>query len=142
MRKLLFFAFCIYMLGAFLDLYFTYSCSAGVEEIIALEQNELLVQLLKKGFPFWLAGPASKFFQFLIVLFILLSATIKSDKRSVVILGSLSLTVLGLRTTSAGYVWCNESFIAVFNFLAVLSLIAMFSFALLLFSKIIFDDKR
>lgn len=144
MRKLsiLYFSFCIYVLGAFLDLYFTRTCSAGIEEIIEFEQNELLVQLLREGFPFWLAGPASKSFQFLIVLFILLSARIKSDKTSVVIAGSTSLIILGLRTTSAGYVWCSEGFIAVFNFLAILSLIAISSFVLLLISKIIFDDKK
>lgn len=144
MRKLsiLYLSFCIYVFGAFLDLYFTYSCSAGVEEIIEFEQNELLVKLLREGFPFWLAGPASKSFQFLIVLFILLSAKIKSDKTSVVALASLSLAILGLRTISAGYVWCSESFIAVFNFLAIVSLISMSSFALLLISKIIFNDKK
>lgn len=41
MRKIsiLYLSFCIYVLGAFLDLYFTYSCSAGVEEILAFEQS-------------------------------------------------------------------------------------------------------
>lgn len=140
--KILFIAFGIYLTGAFLDLYFTRTCSAGIEEIIEFEQNELLVKLLKEGFPFWLAGPASKSFQFLIVLFILLSARIKSHRAGVVVLGSLSLAILGLRTASAGYVWCNESFIAVFNFLAILSLLAISSFALLVISKIIFDDKK